>query len=94
MQRQDGLNEGDDKLSVHGGDLLCAGWSGEDDQDGGARQYAAAWIRIAVVQPAGDNVHDPPTVERQPGRRITTTDYLDHGITVGLRQWVGSPFVA
>jgi hypothetical protein len=49
VQRQHGLGEGDGKLSVHGSDLLCAGWSGEDDQDSGARQYAAAGIRIAAL---------------------------------------------
>jgi hypothetical protein len=53
VQRQHGRGEGDAKMSVHGGDPPCAGCPGEDEQDGGARQYAATWIRMVVVQPAG-----------------------------------------
>jgi hypothetical protein len=47
LQRQHSLGEGDGKTSVHGGDLLCAEWSGEDEQDSGAanpqRPRSGSW---------------------------------------------------
>jgi hypothetical protein len=60
VQRQHGRGEGDGKVSVHGGDLRSAGRPGEDEPDGGARQFPVPRIRTVVVQTAPPPVPDGP----------------------------------
>jgi hypothetical protein len=67
VQRQHNLGEGDGKVSVPDGDLLCTEWASEDDQVGAVHQNAAVLIRSAVAQMAGDDGHDPHSRWKQTG---------------------------